>query len=313
MTLLLTIIMLLLFSALISGYETGLYVCDRLKARGRKRSRYFGAKTLVSLLEDRGRVVVSLLIANNICLFFASGCFTYVLVNFGLEDSINTALISAALFSPIVVVFAEMLPKDLFRLRSDPLLYHFSPIILVVHKLVRIVLALPIRLFSRRRMNASLMTRDEIEFHLTQYLRRGSLLASMATNILRIGEKRIKDVMIPISDCVTVTPETTLNEIISIAKKHRYSRLPVVESQDGKRVVGVVNIFDMFYRNAKAVKDVMRQVLRLGTAMALDDALLLMRVHRYPLAVVVNNTGTLLGIVTIKDIVEEITGEIRSW
>jgi len=313
MTLIGATVLLLLLAALFSGYETGLYVCDHFKARGRKRGRFFGARALVALLEDRGRVVVALLIMTNICLFFASTCFTRLLLLVGLDDSLHTALLSAVLFSPLVVIFAEMVPKDLFRLRSDPLLYRFSPFILAAHHVVRVVLWLPFRLFSRRRMRRSLMTRDDVEFHLTQHLRRGSILASMAANILRIGEKRIKDVMIPRRDCVTVTSETTLEEVVRLARRYRFSRLPVLETQNGSKVVGVVNIFDMFYRDAKKVKEVMRPPLRLGAGMPLDDALLVMRVRRHPLAVVVDGRGAFIGVVTLKDVVEEITGEIRSW
>ena len=313
MMLVVATVVLLLFAALFSGFETGLYVCDKFKAQGRSKAGYFGARSLVWLLENRGQVVVALLIMTNICLFFASTCFTQILLHLGMKDPLHTALLSTALFSPIVVIFAEMVPKDVFRLRSDPLLYRFSPVVLAVNWLLRTVLWFPLRLLSRRRMHASLMTRDEMEFHLTQHLRRGSLLASMAANILRIGEKNLSDVMIPRQDCVTVTPESTIETVISLARKHRYSRMPVVDPKNRTCVVGVLNIFDMFYKEAEKVKDVMRQPLKLQSDMALDDALLTMRIHRHPMAIVLDKQKNFIGIVTIKDIVEEITGEIRSW
>ena len=304
---------LLILAGLFSGYETGLYVCDPFKAQGRKRGRSFGARPLVALLDERPKAVVALLIMTNICLFFASTCFTRLLVLAGLSDSVQTALLSSALFSPIVVVFAEMLPKDLFRMRSDPLLYRFAHLIWALYWVMRVVLWAPFHLFSRRRLRSSFLTRDEMEFHLMRHLRRGSIIAHMAANILRIGQRRLKDVMIPRRDCVTVFPQTEIADVVRTARRHRFSRLPVVDPQNPAKVLGVVNIFDMFYRNADKVADVMRPPLRLGLNMALDDALLVMRVRRHPLAVVTNNRGAFSGVVTIKDIVEEITGEIRSW
>jgi len=118
-------------------------------------------------------------------------------------------------------------------------------------------------------------------------------------------------VMIPASATMTVDANATKDDVIRLTRLHRFSRLPVVENRS--KVTGVLHIFDMFYRDAETVREVVRPPFFLGSDMALQDALFLMRIHKSHIAVITDEKGAFIGIVTLKDIIEEITGELRSW
>jgi len=316
MWLLAAVVVLMLWAGLFSGFETGLYVLDILKLRGRRRSNVFGTRALLYLFRRRASVVTALLVGTNICLFFAASAFTHLLKTLtGAEGEFTLALTAAAIFSPAVVLFSEMLPKDLFRQHSDPLAYRLAPLMRIIYYVLRPVLFVPalIGRIRRPRSDHSAISREEVEIHLTEQLRGDPMLAFMAKNILRLRAMRLGQVMIPARASVTVTPRTPREEAMRLARRHRFSRMVVLDGDAGKKVVGLLHIFDLIHSDAARVEEVMRPALRLGPKMAIDDALLMMRVHRYPMAAVVDDAGDFLGVATVKDIVEEITGEIRSW
>jgi len=314
--LLVVVVVLLCLAALFSGFETGLYVCDILRLRGRLRLRKRGAHHLHRLMTHRKRVVLMLLLFTNICLFFASSAFTRLLHQVtGVRDELLLALISTVIFTPFVALFAEMVPKDLFRLRSYPLLYRYAHFIHIMFRTISLILY-PFRLFIPKateevRPDKLSLTREEIEARLREHFLPDTLLSVMVRNVFRLSGLRLRDVMIPASATVTVDADATKDDIIRLTRLHRFSRLPVVE--DREKVVGVLHIFDMFYRDAETVSEVVRPPFFLGSDMALQDALFLMRIHKSHIAVITDERGAFIGIVTLKDIIEEITGELRSW
>ncbi|MCX7703025.1 MAG: CNNM domain-containing protein [Planctomycetota bacterium] len=315
--LLITVLFFILSAGLFSGFETGLYVCDELTLRGRLLKRLKGAQALNFLITHRKWVVILLLLFTNISLFLASAAFTEILRIAALvKGEFLTAFLSASLFSPIVAVFAEMVPKDLFRLRSYPLLYYFAPFIYILYRPLSLLVLPFIRLTQKekqKKTDTASLTREEVEARLKEDIMPESLLGSMVRNVFRLSGLRLKDVMVPAFVTVTINPDATKEDVMRISRIYRLSRLPVIESFESSKVLGVLHIFDMFYKNAEFVKDVMRPPLFLKEETSLKDALFLMRIHRTHLAIVTDSVGRFVGIVTIKDIVEEITGELRSW
>jgi|GEM_PF-804240 len=313
------VVIFIFLAGIFSGFETGLYVCDVLTLRGKLQKREKGAFFLDRLIRHRKSAVIVLLLFTNISLFLASSAFTNIVKKLAItENEFLTALISSGFISPVVVVFAEMVPKDLFRLRSYPLLYRFSLFIYIIYYTLSL-LATPLKLFVRRWSTSEVnsdtvsFTKEDVEARLREDLIPTSLLSSMVKNVLRLSELRLKDVMVPSFVTVTVQPNATIEDVMRLSRIYRYSRMPVMESFETRNVLGVLNIFDMFYTGASTVKDVMRPPLTLKDDATLRDALFLMRVHRSHLAIVTDSTGLFIGIVTIKDLIEEITGELRSW
>lgn len=318
MLLIVAVIVLLYLSALSSGFETGLYVCDVLRLRGRLRLRKKGAYPLHQLMKYRKRVVLMLLLITNICLFLASSAFTRLLQRMTLlTDEFLLALMSTCLLTPLVVLFAEMVPKDLFRVRAYPLLYRYARYVYLLFRLMSILLHpfgwIIQKLMPRKETDKLSLSREEIETRLREHLSPTSLLSTMVRNVFRLSGLRLRDVMIPVHNTVMVTADATAEEVLLLARRHRFSRLPVVKDKKRKKVIGLLHIFDMFYRNADVVKEVIRPPLMLGGNMALQDALFLMRIHKSHIAVITDEKGKFIGIVTLKDIIEEITGELSSW
>ncbi len=110
-----------------------------------------------------------------------------------------------------------------------------------------------------------------------------------------------------VKDPVTITPETSLGEILSLCQKHAISSLPVVE---GKKVVGLVSRRDYRFETdrAQTAKNMMTpkdRLVTIGEDTSREEAIALMHKHRIERVLVVNNKGELCGLITIKDILQE--------
>jgi len=136
----------------------------------------------------------------------------------------------------------------------------------------------------------------------------------MLINILRLGEIRVDDVMVPRADIVTIDVDAPMAELLASFRKESHSRLPVY-SDSLDDIVGMVHIKDLpaLWQGDQTVFDLrrlLRDLLFVPPSMKALDLLKQMRASRTHMAIVVDEYGGTDGLVTIEDLVEEIVGEI---
>jgi len=133
-------------------------------------------------------------------------------------------------------------------------------------------------------------------------------------NVLRLGEVRVGDVMVPRADIVAMSEDVQLPELIKLFRDGVHSRLPVYRGNLDE-IVGFIHIKDVFefWDRAKRfnLPRIVREILFVPASMLVVDLLLKMRLTRVHMAVVVDEYGGSDGLVTIEDLVEEIVGEIE--
>ena len=135
----------------------------------------------------------------------------------------------------------------------------------------------------------------------------------MLFNILKFGELKVDDVMVPRADIVAIEFSTPLKSLLETFRDARHSRLPVFR-QNLDEVTGFIHIKDIvdFWDNPEefTVEKILRQPLVVPPSMLVVDVLARMRATRRHMAIVVDEYGGVDGLVTIEDVVEEIVGEI---
>ena len=136
----------------------------------------------------------------------------------------------------------------------------------------------------------------------------------MVNNIDNFYEKTVEDIMVPRSDIISVSNDTTLEELSDLIIKHSHTRTLVYrESLDN--IIGFVHIKDLFEVIAHSKKFVLKKLMRKHIvsphSMKLIDLLTRMQARRTHIAVIVDEYGGTDGIVTIEDIMEEIVGKIE--
>lgn len=138
----------------------------------------------------------------------------------------------------------------------------------------------------------------------------------MLLNILKIDGIRSSDIMIPRADIGAVEINDSFEKVLEVFIKEAHSRVPVYE-KNLDNVIGMVHIKDLVnYQNKKKIeanflKDLKRDILEIPPSMPVLDLLLKMQMTRLHMGVVIDEYGCTDGLVTIEDVIEEITGEIE--
>jgi CBS domain containing-hemolysin-like protein len=313
-------------SALCSGFETGMYALNPVRLRARVEAEPGGAARRVqALLARREELLVGLLIGNNIANYMATAAVVLLFVHAGWRQH-QAESYTTLLLTPIVFVFGEMVPKNLFRVNADRQVYRWAGLVrtmlLILRAtglvaLVRGIVALPARQFRSASPAEALGSRDAVRSMLLETAATGTLTpfqAEVADNVLGISAVTLRNVMVPLARVVMISDNYTHAEFVRLAQHFTFSQVPVFARAERSRLLGVVNIDEGLLRPAEGWTPaaLMRPIVALDVTLPVMRALTTLREHRALMGAVVDASGRAVGIVTIKDIVEEIVGELAT-
>jgi putative hemolysin len=234
-----------------------------------------------------------------------------------------TALVVTAALTPIMLIFGEVIPKAIAREWATALILRLfrvielagtilAPLTWGANTFVGGVLAL----FGRQRTSTrQFVSREELKLLLQMEPQEADVTTSeaeMIDKIFDLGETAVREVMVPIVDVVALPETATPDDAVRVIRERGFSRIPVFADRI-LNIVGVVTAMDLLRRGAQAadVRALMRPATYVPETKRIDELLTEMQKARVQLAVVVDEYGAAVGIVTIEDIVEEIVGEIQ--
>jgi len=304
--------------AFFNGVETGVYSLNRLRLRMRVFRGDRHAACIMRLLEDPEGLVASVLVGTNICVYAASALTTELAAGRFHE---HAEFVSVAVLTVPLFVFGELVPKDVFRLKADVLGYAAAPALRFFYVIFRPIAGLlaGVARLARARPDASAeaVTREKVAFYFREGAREGPLAGftgRVLDNVMRFGQKSLRDVMMPAARMVTLSASGDLTDLKRAVARSGFARYPVRDDETG-RYLGVVHFFDAMLAGDEGamLARMVRTVPMIDEAERLAGALRAMRDASAPMALVVNASGEVVGLVTLKDIVEEITGDIAVW
>lgn len=321
-----TILMLLGFlgSALFSGMETGAYRLNRVRLYVQASQGRSTAKSLERIVAKPASLIGTLLIGNNLCNYIGTAALGTILATMEMPVwqavLINTVLVTLVLF-----VFGETLPKDLFAAHCDRLMYPLAKLLVILRFLftwtgvLPVVVAiskLAIQLVGQTEGGA-LTPRKRVE----QMVHEGAgagLISSEQTELaqraLALTKRRVLAECTPWPNVLTVNQNTNRQALYQLAERTPRSRLPVVDHHG--EIVGIINIIDALLvetNKAQPIHSAMTQPYYLPASTTVRQALTQMQREHIGLAIVRHPNGKPAGVVTVKDLIEPITGEITNW
>jgi len=307
--------------ALFCGMETGVYVLNKIRLDLRAEAGSRGARVLRRMLRKPDNLLAVLLIGTNLSRYIATAGVTtmFVLAGAGARSEWYTI----ALMTPVLFVVGDSVPKHVFRDLCESLTYRFAWFLAASNwllnacglaPLVRGFSGLLTRLAGRRACEHGPLEHEGLTAVVTEGRATGLLThfqTLMADRVMHIGRVRLADVMIPMRDVVSAPREITRDELIERTRDRNYSRIPLLAG-DG-RVTGVLDIYDVLARaDGTSPAEMATEPLILAADMPVTDALYRMQREHAAMAVVAE-AGAHVGIVTVKDVVEEIVGELEAW
>ena len=305
---------LLVLSAFFSMSETALVGMSRLRILHLLEKKKRGAETLLALKEKPNDYLTAILIVNNLVNVGASVIATTVTI--ALFDN-NALGIATGIMTLLILIFGEITPKSIASTHMDRTALFVAPPIALVTR----VLAPLVWLFNsltyvitRNAPDIPLITEDEIKTMVRLGHKEGELDADekeMIQRIFKFDDMSVTEVMTPRSDIVAVKETDKIKELIQIMKKKSFSRIPVYKNKEDK-ITGVVFTKDLLKVTNKnhPVKKIMEKVSFVPSSQQLDTLLLQFKKKRQSIAMVVDEHGSLAGLVTMGDLLDEIVGEI---
>ena len=299
-------------SFLFAGIEAGLLSVNPVRLRHHVKQRTRGALRLERLLERPERLLVTVLLVTNIADIVALLIATRLLAaSYGRAGYWIAGLAAV----PVHLFALGVLPKSLFRrfpfralaalgglLETATLL--LMPLLAIGGQLGRLLISR--RTTDRARLFAA---REELKQVAVQSEREGSLTSTeraMIHNVVDFRKVRARDVMVPLAQCVTVTPQTPVRDVLDLSNSSGVDRFPVI-SADGQ-AIGLINVYDLLFNGTdqKPLPRYMRRIVTAGEKEPAYRIIRRLRAARLGLAAVVDGQKKLIGIATDEELIKRL-------
>ncbi|TYR81686.1 HlyC/CorC family transporter [Priestia megaterium] len=162
---------------------------------------------------------------------------------------------------------------------------------------------------------------EEIRILLSESLKGGEINQSeykYMNKIFDFDDRLAKEVMVPRTEIVTASKDDIVEEFLQVANIEKYTRYPVIEDSDKDKVIGLINIKEIYNDivfnekdGTNTLESYVKPILKVIETVPIHDLLVKMQKDRVQMAILFDEYGGTAGLVTIEDIVEEIVGEIR--
>lgn len=319
-----TLGVLLLLSAFFSGSETGLMTLNRYRLRHLAKAGHRGAQMAERLLARPDRLIGLILLGNNFVNIAASSLATVIALRLGGEGAIAVA---AGLLTLIILIFSEVLPKTLAALRPEliawPAAWIYTPVMKVAYPVVWAVNVIAngiLRLFGVRTDSAEMghLSAEELR---TVVIEAGAMIPKrhqkMLLSVLDLQKVTVEDIMVPRAEILGIDIAGDWEDIQAQLLEMQHTRLPVWE-HDIDNIVGVIHLRRLLRPLARgeltreSFMALMRDPYFVPEGTSLNKQLVNFQGLQRRIALVVDEYGEIVGLVTLEDLLEEIVGEFTT-
>ena len=316
----LALIILICLSAFFSSAETSMTTVNKIRIQSLAEQGDKRAKILLTVIEDSGKLLSTILIGNNIVNISASSLATTLTMRlFG-----NAAVsISTGIITLLVLIFGEITPKTMASLYSEKmalsyariihlLMFLLTPVIFLVNRLAKGVLTL-LRVDDSVKGNT--ITEHELRTLVNVGHEEGVIEKEerqMIYNVFDFGDSQAQDVMVPRIDVSFADVNSSYEDLIGLFREEKHTRFPVYE-ETTDNIIGIVNVKDLLLTDQKdfTLRKILRDAYFTYEYKKTSELLMEMKENSVSFAVVLDEYGATSGIITLEDLVEEIVGDIH--
>jgi putative hemolysin len=319
---LISLILLIVLSSFFSMSETALMSINKIKLKHMVDKKVPKSKLVESLIEDPNKLLGAILIGNNIVNIAASSLATVIATKIFKNSGIA---ISTGIMTILVLIFGEITPKSIAKQKSEqvslmvakPIKFTviiFRPFVYIFTNISRVF----IKLFGADPdATEPFITEEELKTMVDVSEESGvleNIEKEMIFNIFDFADLQIKDVMVQRVDISAIDSEATYDEVMDEIKSKQFSRIPVY-SETIDNIIGIINVKDFVMveniREDFSIDKYMREAYYTFEFKKIIEVFKEMKKTRNHIAIVLDEYGGTVGLVTIEDLLEEIVGEIE--
>ena len=314
------LILLIALSAWFSSAETAYSTVSEVSLRARADEKDRRAARALEVLDQYSKMLSTILICNNIVNLSASALCTSLIIRlFG----VTLVGIGTAALTIVVILFGEITPKNISRIRAEQIAVADAPVIRFLMTVLTPVIAVIqfladalMRLFRVDPDEKKTLTERELRTYVEVGREDGVIEGrekKMIYNVFDFGDSEAQEIMIPRIDMTCISAAADYDEVLRIFRTDMFTRIPVYDT-DPDHIIGHINIKDFILLNPDEpfyVRDLLRRPYYTYEYKKTADLLREMQKLGVHVAFVLNEYGDTVGMITLEDLVEELIGEIR--
>ncbi|MBU1120882.1 MAG: hemolysin family protein [archaeon] len=309
---------LLILSGFFSSVETALISLSRVRVKRLLKKGSRSAELLNEFKQNPHKILITILVGNNVVNVAAAAITTSIALNIFQSYGVSIAV---GIMTFLILVFGEITPKSIAVQNSEVIalfsirIIHFlsillTPLIWVLQGITRLIT----RVIGAREEP---MTEEDVRMMVTMGAEQGAIEEEekkMIYKIFKFNDLQVSEVMTPRSEMKGLEASQTIAEVKDFLAETPFSRIPVYE-KNTEQIIGIFYVKDAWTYLAEGktdtrLRDIMREVMFVPRTKKIDKLLSEFQKKHIHIAVVVDEHGTVLGVVTLEDLLEEIVGEI---
>lgn len=314
------IVLLIVMSGFFSATETAFSSLNRIRIKSQADAGDKRAKLIMSLADRYDELLSSILVGNNIvnisCTSVATVLFTYC-IGEGAGPTVSTVVMTL-----LVLTFGEITPKSMakeqperFAAFSAPIMSVLMKVLLPISKLFMLIKSGLSKLMPHSNAQERAITEDELITYVDEAEDDGGIdehESALIRSAIEFHDRDVEEILTPRVDISALEDTATVEEIARIYDETGYSRLPVYHDSIDN-IVGVLHERDFYSHLAKGDFDLNRElgrVLYVQGGLKISALMRRLQLEKLHMAIVLDEFGGTLGLVTLEDVIEELVGEI---
>lgn len=315
------LIALIGLSAFFSLAEAALLSLSRLRLGNILDKKPRGAIELKKLKDDPDRLLITLLVGNNIVNVSASAIATALSIEIFRDNALGIAI---GIMTFLLLIFGEILPKSLgmqhniaFSLIVAKPIWLLSVVFYPIIKVFDYMIDIFMSILGIKKSYRPIVTEEEIRSIVRLGQEQGAIKAiekEMIEKIFKFDNISVREIMAPKANIVSINTESSIKEALDTVLEYRYSRYPVYEKSKDT-LIGILVVKDILKHIKEGnfelkIKKIIHKPRFIFETKKIDSLLWQFQKLKEHMAIVINEKGKVVGLVTLEDVLEEIVGEI---
>lgn len=309
------LIILILLSAFFSGAETAFFSLSDVKLKKMISHRGKNAEIISRLKSNPQRLLITILIGNNLVNIAAASMAT-IIVNNLLGSSVIG--ITTGVMTFIILVFGEITPKSVSIKHNEKISQMIAKPLFLIQQIILPITWIFEKIYPKGRLRVPAITEEELRIMTSVGVEEGTVQkreAEIIKKVFQLNDITAEDVMTPRSEIYALKDNAKLNRVKGKIINSPFSRIPVYKKSIDY-ITGILYKDDALIYLAKGrsnnipLKEFTREAIYIPETMFVDELMREFQTRHIHMAIVVNEYGEVVGIATLEDIIEELVGEI---